>query len=83
MYVDKKITSSRGGRRSFSRALALASSKTKKSVKARRKKSVKKAKAPSKKEKKGANSRFFLTPTLNVRFQSPEPLDRWKGKGLE
>jgi hypothetical protein len=41
----------------------------------RRKKSAKKAKAPSAKEK-SANSRFFLSPTLEARLQSPKMLGR-------
>jgi hypothetical protein len=65
------------------RAIALENAKPKKEREsANKKRARKKAKAPSAKEK-SANSRFFLPPILEVRFQSPKPLGRGKSKGPE
>ncbi len=53
------------------RAFALASAKQKR---ARKKCGLRK--------KKSVNSRFFLAPTVDIRFQSPQPLSRGESKGL-
>ncbi len=53
----------------------------KKSAKAQRKKSAKKVKVPSAKEK-SANFALFLSPTVEIRFQSPKPLGRGKARVL-
>jgi hypothetical protein len=71
---ERDWLTSRGGRRRFFRAFALASVKSKKRAK--------KVKAPSVKEK-SANSPFFLPLTLETRFQSPNPLGMGESKGLE
>ncbi len=60
---------------------AFASAEQNKGAKARRKKSAKKVKAQSAKEK-SANSRFFLPPTLEARFQSLKILGKGKARVL-
>jgi hypothetical protein len=62
----------RGGRWRFFRAFALASAKPKKERKSAKKKKREKKRKRRAQKKKSANSRFFLSPTIEIRFQSPK-----------
>jgi hypothetical protein len=81
--AEQKEMSTRGGRRRFFCAFAVASAKRKKERESAKKKEREKKRKRRARKKKSANSRFFLNPQWKSGFRAQSRSAGGKSKGLE